>query len=132
MDGMVGAIRPALDAEGFADVSILSYAIKYASAFYGPFREAAVGVRCGKQTAGQRFAKRRALLRRRPESLDLGALSLLGHRAAGPNRLRRGCKDCKTLLRGGESANPDSHAAAKKTPAESAGSAGTHPTIQCA
>ncbi|UCC90041.1 MAG: porphobilinogen synthase [Anaerolineales bacterium] len=43
MDGMVSAIRPALDAEGFVNVSILSYAIKYASAFYGPFREAAEG-----------------------------------------------------------------------------------------
>ena len=43
MDGMVGAIRSALDAEGSVDVSILSYAIKYASAFYGPFREAAEG-----------------------------------------------------------------------------------------
>ena len=43
MDGMVAAIRSALDAEGFTDVSILSYAIKYASAFYGPFREAAEG-----------------------------------------------------------------------------------------
>jgi porphobilinogen synthase len=43
MDGMVGAIRSALDAEGFVNVSILSYAIKYASAFYGPFREAAEG-----------------------------------------------------------------------------------------
>lgn len=43
MDGMVGAIRSALDAEGFTRVSILSYAIKYASAFYGPFREAAEG-----------------------------------------------------------------------------------------
>ncbi len=43
MDGMVGAIRSALDAEGFPSVSILSYAIKYASAFYGPFREAAEG-----------------------------------------------------------------------------------------
>jgi porphobilinogen synthase len=43
MDGMVGAIRAALDAEGFVNVSILSYAIKYASAFYGPFREAAEG-----------------------------------------------------------------------------------------
>ena len=43
MDGMVGAIRSALDAEGFLNVSILSYAIKYASAFYGPFREAAEG-----------------------------------------------------------------------------------------
>jgi len=43
MDGMVAAIRSALDAEGFTNVSILSYAIKYASAFYGPFREAAEG-----------------------------------------------------------------------------------------
>jgi porphobilinogen synthase len=41
MDGRVGAIRRALDASGLADVAILSYAAKYASAFYGPFREAA-------------------------------------------------------------------------------------------
>ena len=41
MDGMVGAIRTALDAAGHPDCAILSYAVKYASAFYGPFREAA-------------------------------------------------------------------------------------------
>ncbi len=41
MDGMVGAIRQGLDAAGFQHVSILSYAVKYASAFYGPFRDAA-------------------------------------------------------------------------------------------
>ncbi len=41
MDGQVKAIREALDREGFAHVPILSYAVKYASAFYGPFREAA-------------------------------------------------------------------------------------------
>ena len=40
MDGRVGAIREALDLENFADVSILSYTAKYASAFYGPFRGA--------------------------------------------------------------------------------------------
>eukprot|EP00249_Psilotum_nudum_P028912 c38926_g1_i1 orf=91-1374(-) len=40
MDGRVGAIRRALDADGFQDVSIMSYTAKYASAFYGPFREA--------------------------------------------------------------------------------------------
>jgi porphobilinogen synthase len=40
MDGRVGAIRQALDAAGFQDVVILSYAAKYASAFYGPFRDA--------------------------------------------------------------------------------------------
>ena len=41
MDGRVGAIRDALDTSGFAGLPILSYAAKYASAFYGPFREAA-------------------------------------------------------------------------------------------
>lgn len=41
IDGMVGAIRYALDSNGFEDLPILSYAIKYASSFYGPFREAA-------------------------------------------------------------------------------------------
>ena len=40
MDGRVGAIREALDSEGFLDVQILAYAAKYASAFYGPFRDA--------------------------------------------------------------------------------------------
>ena len=40
MDGRVGAIRKGLDAEGFEDVQIMSYAAKYASAFYGPFRDA--------------------------------------------------------------------------------------------
>jgi porphobilinogen synthase len=40
MDGRVGAIRSALDAAGFADVQIIAYAAKYASAFYGPFRDA--------------------------------------------------------------------------------------------
>jgi porphobilinogen synthase len=41
MDGRVGAIRGALDAEGFIELPIMSYAAKYASAYYGPFREAA-------------------------------------------------------------------------------------------
>ena len=41
MDGRVAAIRTALDADGRTDVVIVSYAAKYASAFYGPFREAA-------------------------------------------------------------------------------------------
>ena len=41
MDGRVAAIRKALDQKGYKDVAILSYAAKYASAFYGPFREAA-------------------------------------------------------------------------------------------
>lgn len=54
MDGRVAAIRDALDVAGFHDVPILSYAAKYSSSFYGPFREAAgsapqFGDRCGYQ-----------------------------------------------------------------------------------
>jgi porphobilinogen synthase len=69
MDGRVGAIRAALDAEGHESVAILSYAAKYASAFYGPFREAAgsapgFGDRRGYQMdpANGREAVREALL----------------------------------------------------------------------
>ena len=43
MDGFVAAIRSALDEAGYEDIPIMSYAVKYASAFYGPFREAANG-----------------------------------------------------------------------------------------
>jgi porphobilinogen synthase len=43
MDGMIGAIRQGLDKAGFEHVTLLSYAVKYASSFYGPFREAAEG-----------------------------------------------------------------------------------------
>ena len=40
MDGRIGAMRRALESEGHQNVTILSYAAKYASAFYGPFRDA--------------------------------------------------------------------------------------------
>ena len=40
MDGQVGVVRAALDAAGFADVAIMAYSAKYASAYFGPFREA--------------------------------------------------------------------------------------------
>ena len=43
MDGFVIAIRAALDEAGFQDIPIMSYAVKYASSYYGPFREAAEG-----------------------------------------------------------------------------------------
>jgi porphobilinogen synthase len=69
MDGRVGAIRAALDEEGFADTPILAYSAKFASAFYGPFREAAgstpaFGDRRGYQLdpANGREAVREALL----------------------------------------------------------------------
>jgi porphobilinogen synthase len=54
MDGRVGAIREALDDAGLLDVQIMAYAAKYASAFYGPFREAAEGApRFGDRTGYQ-------------------------------------------------------------------------------
>jgi porphobilinogen synthase len=69
MDGRVGAIREELDGEGFADTPILAYSAKFASAFYGPFREAAdsapaFGDRRGYQMdpANGREAVREALL----------------------------------------------------------------------
>jgi porphobilinogen synthase len=69
MDGRVGAIREELDGEGFADTPILAYSAKFASAFYGPFREAAdsapaLGDRRGYQMdpANGREAVREALL----------------------------------------------------------------------
>lgn len=69
MDGRVKAIREALEEEGFVDVLIMSYAVKYASAFYGPFREAAesapqFGDRSGYQMdyRNQREALKEALL----------------------------------------------------------------------
>jgi porphobilinogen synthase len=69
MDGRVGAIREALDSEGFSEVPILAYSAKFASAFYGPFREAAdsapaFGDRRGYQMdpANGREAVREALL----------------------------------------------------------------------
>lgn len=69
MDGRVAAIRRALDESGFTDTSLLSYAVKYASGFYGPFREAAdcapkFGDRAGYQMdpANAREALREAAL----------------------------------------------------------------------
>ena len=54
MDGRVAAIRSALDEEGFAATPVMSYAVKYASAFYGPFREAAQSApACGDRKAYQ-------------------------------------------------------------------------------
>ena len=54
MDGRIGAIREALDAEDFSEVSIMSYAAKYASAFYGPFRDAAdCAPQCGDRRSYQ-------------------------------------------------------------------------------
>ena len=104
MDGRVGEIRRALDAAGLADAAILSYAAKYASAFYGPFRDAAQsaprsGDRRGYQmdprgprsrTGGSRRAstgpckpRRRARPREPPRSV-------LARRSRRPRSTRRG------------------------------------------
>jgi porphobilinogen synthase len=79
MDGMVGAIRSALDEAGFTQLPILSYAVKYASAFYGPFRDAAesapsFGDRRSYQMDGRR--RREALLEARAD-LEQGADMLM-------------------------------------------------------
>ena len=66
MDGQVGAIRAGLDSAGFADVAILAYAAKYASALYGPFRDAVdVSIAGGGDRKGyqQDYRNRREALR---------------------------------------------------------------------
>ncbi len=76
MDGQVGAIRQALDDEGFSDVVILAYAAKYASALYGPFRDA-VGVEIadgGDRRSYQQDARnRREALREARADVEQGA-----------------------------------------------------------
>jgi porphobilinogen synthase len=64
MDGQVGFVRRALDEAGYADVAILAYAAKYASAFYGPFREAVESALVGdRKTYQQHPANAREALR---------------------------------------------------------------------
>ena len=58
MDGQVAAVRAALDAAGFADTGILGYAPKYASGFYGPFREAVNSALTGDRKSYQQDASR--------------------------------------------------------------------------
>jgi porphobilinogen synthase len=74
MDGQVRAIRSALDGSGHLDVAILAYAVKYASSFYGPFREA-VGstLRGDRRTYQQDPANRREARREVLLDLDEGA-----------------------------------------------------------
>ena len=75
MDGRVAAIRQTLDEAGFCDVAIMSYAAKYASAFYGPFRDAAGSApQFGDRRAYQMDApNRREALREIAADLDEGA-----------------------------------------------------------
>jgi porphobilinogen synthase len=74
MDGQVGAIRTALDDAGYSSVAILAYAAKYASAFYGPFREAVASTLQGdRRTYQQDPANRREALREVALDLAEGA-----------------------------------------------------------
>ncbi|GHA36393.1 delta-aminolevulinic acid dehydratase [Devosia pacifica] len=80
MDGRVAAIRQALDAEGFEDRQIMSYAAKYASCYYGPFREA---VGSGSRLVGDKrtyqmdFANSDEALREIAQDLEEGADSVM-------------------------------------------------------
>ena len=74
MDGQVGAVRAALDAAGHLDVAVLAYAAKYASAFYGPFREAVDSALVGdRRTYQQDPANRREAVREARLDVDEGA-----------------------------------------------------------
>ncbi|HSK25059.1 MAG TPA: porphobilinogen synthase [Egicoccus sp.] len=75
MDGQVGALRQGLDDKGFEEVAIVAYAAKYASAFYGPFREAAESTMTGGDRAGHQMdpANRREALRELASDVDEGA-----------------------------------------------------------
>ncbi len=74
MDGQVAAVRDALDSEGFTDTAVLAYAAKYASSFYGPFREAVDSQLQGDRRSYQQDpANRREGLREARLDLDEGA-----------------------------------------------------------
>ena len=75
MDGQVAAIRQGLDGKGFDEVVLVAYAAKYASAFYGPFREAAESTMQDGDRAGHQMdpANRREALRELAADLDEGA-----------------------------------------------------------
>jgi porphobilinogen synthase len=85
IDGMVGAIRTALDGQGLERVAVLSYAVKYASAFYGPFRDAAEGAPAfGDRKSHQMDpANAREALREAALDVEQGADALLVKPALG-------------------------------------------------
>ncbi|MBX5436580.1 MAG: porphobilinogen synthase [Alicyclobacillaceae bacterium] len=95
MDGRVAAIRRALDEQGFADVAILSYAVKYASAFYGPFREAAHSAPAfgDRRTYQMDPANAREALREAASDLEEGADMLMVKPALSYMDVTRTLKD---------------------------------------
>jgi porphobilinogen synthase len=85
LDGMVGAIRAALDADGHQGVAILSYAVKYASAFYVPFQDAAEGAPAfgDRRTHQMDPANARVALRETALDVEEGADALMVKPALG-------------------------------------------------
>ena len=85
MDGRIAALRQGLDAAGFSNLPIMSYAVKYASAFYGPFREAAESApKCGDRKAYQMDpANAREALREAAADVAEGA-DIIMVKPAGP------------------------------------------------
>lgn len=71
MDGVVGAIRKALDEAGFTDTAIMSYSVKYASTFYSPFREAAYSKPSFGDRRGYQMDPRNAFEALKEASLDI-------------------------------------------------------------
>jgi len=71
MDGRVGAIREALDAQGFEGVALMSYAVKYSSAYYGPFRDAAASAPASGDRQSHQMDVRNAREALREVRLDL-------------------------------------------------------------
>jgi porphobilinogen synthase len=85
MDGQVAAIRRALDEAGHHDVAILSYAVKFASSFYGPFRQAAESTPASGDRRGYQLDSRNAREALREAALDVGeGADMLMVKPAGP------------------------------------------------
>ncbi len=99
MDGFVTAIRAGLDEAGFLDVPIMSYAVKYASAYYGPFREAANGApQFGdRKTYQMDPANRMEAFREAESDIDEGADFLIVKPALSYQDIIRDVKNYTTL-----------------------------------
>ncbi len=97
MDGRVAAIREALDRDGYTETAILSYAVKYASAFYGPFRDAADSTPKFGDRAGYQMDPANALEALKEAELDLAeGADMIMVKPALPyldivTRVREGC-----------------------------------------
>lgn len=74
MDGMIIAMREALDSEGFEDIAIMSYSVKYASAYYGPFRSACdSSLKGDRKTYQMDYRNKKEAVREAMEDVEQGA-----------------------------------------------------------